>query len=151
MDYRYGGIQISFQPMNIPTMDPNQGYYGYNPYFDAYGLPLQASQVNGGGVIQLNAIAMQDIQNLVMQSQYGNFGPYSQNGFWPNQPGYMPMQPTAPMVPQSVCISEVAFTAAIAVGRTPSLWLGNVWIYVNMMGGATTGGFGPRGIYMLLN
>jgi hypothetical protein len=150
MDYRYGGIQITFQPMMAPqpTMDP---MFGTNPYLDMYGLPTQPSQVNGQGVVQLNAIAIQDIQQLVMLTQYGNLGPYSQPGFWPNQPSFQPIAPQAPIAPQSVCISEIAFSANIAVGRMPSLWLGDVWIYVNMTGAATATTTGPRGIRMMLN
>lgn len=137
MNYQYGGIQISFQPTTLPVQPTTggTGYYGgYNPYMDSYGLPTQPGPVNGNGMVQLNAIAIQTITQMVTQMQYGNVGPYTQPGLWPNQPGYNPMVPTQPIQPQQICISEVAFSADIAVGRTPSLWLGDVWIYVNNSG-----------------
>ena len=135
--YGGGSIQISFQPATMPAGGTTYGGYGgYNPYVDQYGLPTQSGPVNGGGVVTLSPIGIQNIQQMVMSMQGGNYGPYSQPTIWPNQPGYTPTAPVAPIAPQSVCISQIAFSAAIYAGlnQPPRLTLGDVWIYVNNSG-----------------
>jgi hypothetical protein len=114
---------------------------------DLRGLPLQPAQMSGQGMLQLNAIALQDIYNLAMQLQFGNqFQGYypiqNQPYYWPqNQPGVVQPGLAQPGAPAQVCITAAAFYTAIAAGTSNMLAYGDVYLYVNNT---------QRGIRMIL-